>query len=99
MVAYFCSASEELVENHHPEDCVLCLRNMRNAWKAECNLDHIQQIRNLSYRVKEQRKELARLNWSPDEQGAAGPFHRGAATIIGLVLMAQAIKDFSSGKT
>jgi len=62
MTAYLCSSRNALIENHHPEECVYCLRAMRDEWKRLANSDLVSELRILQYRIRCQRKELARLN-------------------------------------
>lgn len=60
---YFCSSRNEFVEGHSSADeCILCLRAMRDEWRRLANADLVERLRNQERRIREQRRELARLN-------------------------------------
>jgi hypothetical protein len=62
MTAYICGASGQPVEGHNPDECVPCLRRMRDYWKQEAGSDLHARLRDMDRRIREQRRELARLN-------------------------------------
>lgn len=66
MGRYYCADGRHLPEGHDPEECPPCLRAQRNgikkAYETDINVDLVDQNRRLAQRIRDQRRELERLN-------------------------------------
>jgi hypothetical protein len=72
MSVYYCADGRRLAEGHDPEECPPCLRaqrdGIRREYEANVNVDLLTRLREMDVRIRQQRRELARLN-----ERTAGP--------------------------
>lgn len=66
MTTYLCASRNQYIEEHRPEDCIHCLRAMRDAWRkhyeTNVDVDLVKRLQEMDHRIRKQRGELARLN-------------------------------------
>lgn len=66
MSRYLCASGQHFPMGHDPEECVACLRAMRDGirqeYRANVNVDLVARLREMDRRIHQQREELAKLN-------------------------------------
>jgi hypothetical protein len=92
--AYYCGATNSLIEGHRPDECAECLRKNRDYFKGLICSNVETKFRTFTARIAHQRSELARLNDQVAEYGQIitsqrNGEKRAAAVIFGFLAMAE----------